>query len=58
MHSFSMTIGPIPNNTKQKKIEKIMQCPFINLLLFDMVVVFSFFLNIILHLLLNKGNKT
>ncbi len=40
-----MAMGPhvydSRNITKQKKIEKIMQCPFIKFLLFDVIVVFS-----------------
>jgi hypothetical protein len=43
-YSFLTAIGPHVydswNITKQKKIEKIMQCPFIKNFVFDMVVVF------------------
>jgi hypothetical protein len=44
IYNFSMAIGPHVygswNITKQKKIEKIMQCPCINFLFFDVVMVF------------------
>jgi hypothetical protein len=54
-YNFSMAIGPHVcgswNITKQKKFEKIMQCPFIKFPFFDMVVVFSLkYIYIIMHL--------
>ncbi len=61
-YNFSMTMGPHVcdswNISKQKEIKKIMQCPFIKSPPFDMVMVFSWKEDVIMHSLLKKCKNT